>query len=158
MTEILTAYGPKPKTKPNAAGNREEVSYIEKRDKEGHPYLEKNGVVNTYEKRQTYKEEYDIYSMMERYANGDLSVMKTTGTYIDASAMPTNFHEAYNVINSQKEKFDGLPVEIKQKFGNDWVRWASMSGTDEWLAKMGINKPATPNNTEKEVKPENGES
>ena len=155
MVDFLTAYGPKPATKPNTAGNKEEITYSERRDENGHPYLIKTGVKNTYEERQSYKGEYDIYSMLERYANGDNSVMRSNATYIDASEMPSNFHKAYNVMQAAREGFDRLPVETKMLFGNDWVQWAAQSGTEDWLEKMGIKKDEP---VKEEVKNENGES
>lgn len=138
--EFLTAYGPKPKTKANKPGTEEETTYSERRNEQGHPYLVKTGVKNTYQERQELKGEYDIYSMLERYANGDMGVMRNGAQYIDATAMPSNFHEAYNIMTAQREKFNALPVELKQKFSNDWVQWASQSGTAEWLEKMGLNQ------------------
>ena len=93
--------------------------------------------------------------MLERYANGDTSVMRSNAQYIDATAMPSNFHEAYNIMTSQREKFEALPIKIKQKFGNDWVQWASQSGTNDWIEKMGIQKDEP---VKEEVKSENGES
>ena len=159
MPKFYTAYGEKPPTIPNNPGNKEEVTYSERRNEQGHPYLVKTGVKNTYEERQSMKGEYDIYNMLERYANGDTSVMRNNAQYIDATAMPSNFHEAYNIMQSQHEKFEALPVEIKQKFGNDWVQWAAQSGTNEWLEKMGIDiqEPAPEKKKEEEIK-ENGES
>ena len=157
MPKFYTAYGEKPPTVPNNPGNKEEVTYSERRNEQGHPYLVKTGVRNTYEERQSMKGEYDIYNMLERFANGDTSVMRSNAQYIDATAMPSNFHEAYNIMNSQREKFEALPVEIKQKFGNDWVQWAAQSGTEDWLEKMGIQGPA-PEPKKEEVSNENGES
>lgn len=161
MPKFYTAYGEKPPTIPNNPGSKEEVTYSERRNEQGHPYLVKTGVRNTYEERQSMKGEYDIYNMLERYANGDTSVMRNNPQYIDATAMPSNFHEAYNIMQSQREKFESLPVEIKQKFGNDWVQWAAQSGSEDWLEKMGIKKdePVKKDEPEKvEVKSENGES
>lgn len=155
MPKFYTAYGEKPPTIPNNPGNKEEVTYSERRNEQGHPYLVKTGVRNTYEERQSMKGEYDIYNMLERYVNGDTSVMRNNAQYIDATAMPSNFHEAYNIMTAQREKFEALPVEIKQKFGNDWVQWAAQSGTDDWIEKMGIKKDEP---VKKEVKSENGES
>lgn len=155
MPKFYTAYGEKPPTIPNNPGNKEEVTYSERRNEKGHPYLVKTGVRNTYQERQDLKGQYDIYKMLERYANGDNSVMRNGAQYIDATAMPSNFHEAYNIMTSQREKFEMLPVEIKQKFGNDWVQWAAQSGTNEWLEKMGIQKEEP---VKEEVNTENGES
>ena len=160
MPKFFTAYGEKPPTVPNNPGNKEEVTYSERRNEKGEPYLVKTGVRNTYEERQSMKGEYDIYNMLERYANGDNSVMRNNAQYIDATAMPSNFHEAYNIMQSQREKFDALPVEIKQKFGSDWVQWAAQSGTEDWLEKMGIEKMGIKKDEpmKEEVSKQNGES
>ena len=56
---------------------------------------------------------------------------------------------------SQREKFEQLPVKIKQRFQNDWVQWAAQSGTEDWLEKMGIQKEEP---VKEEVKTENGKS
>ena len=155
MPKFYTAYGEKPPTVPNNPGNKEEVTYSERRNEQGHPYLVKTGVRNTYEERQSMKGEYDIYNMLARNGYGVSSRMRNNSQYIDATAMPSNFHEAYNLMTSQREKFEVLPVEIKQKFGNDWVQWAAQSGTKDWLEKMGIQKEEP---VKEEVKTKDGES
>ena len=95
--------------------------------------------------------------MLQRYAAGDTSVMRNDAKYIDTSELPTTVHEFFNLMNAQREKFDALPVAIKQKFDNSFEVWASTSGTGEWLEKMGIQGPA-PEPKKEEVNNNNGES
>ena len=89
-------------------------------------------------------------------------MMRQDGRYIDTSNLPTTIHEYFNLMTAQRDKFNALPVAIKEKFGNSFEVWASTSGTSEWLEKMGIQGPAPEPKKEmsdkKEVGDENGES
>lgn len=139
MVKIFTPYeDEKPKRVPNNPGNIMEPQYKERYDKEGRPYLEQVGEINTYEKIQSYKDEVDPMSIMARYAAGDTTVMANPGWYIDTSKMPTNYIEWRNMMNEQKEKFESLPLEIRNKFGNSFNAWAATAGEPEWIEKMGI--------------------
>ena len=127
-TKFFTAYGPKRPTIPQEPGKRFEPHYVERYDEKGHPYLVKDGETDTYAIIQSHKEECDINLMLQRYAAGD------------TSNLPTTIHEYFNLMTAQREKFNALPLEIKQKFGNSFEEWASTSGTGEWLEKMGLNQ------------------
>ena len=155
-TKIHLPYGDKPPRRCSCAGNRMEPHYVERYDETGHPYLVKDGETDTYAIIQSHKEECDINLMLQRYAAGDDSMMRQDGRYIDTSNLPTTIHEYFNLMTAQREKFNALPVAIKEKFGNSFEVWASTSGTGEWLEKMGIQGPAP--EQKKEVRNENGES
>ena len=154
--KIHRPYGDKPPRRCSCHGNRFEPHYVERYDETGHPYLVKDGETDTYKIIQSHAEECDINLMLQRYAAGDTSMMRQDARYIDTSNLPTTIHEYFNLMTAQREKFDALPVAIKQKFGNSFEVWASTSGTGEWLEKMGIQGP-TPE-PKKEVSNDNGES
>ena len=154
--KIHRPYEDKPPRRCSCTGNRMEPHYVERYDETGHPYLVKDGETDTYAIIQSHKEECDINLMLQRYAAGDDSMMRKDARYIDTSNLPTTIHEYFNLMTAQREKFDALPVAIKQKFGNSFEVWASTSGTSEWLEKMGIQGPAP--EPKKEVSEENGES
>lgn len=129
----------KPEAKPNCAGNIMEPEYRERYDEYGHPYLEKVGEVNTYEKIQSFREQCDVMAILSRYAAGDESALATPGYYIDTTKLPKTYTEYLNMMNEQREKFDQLPLEIRQKFGMNFQNWAATAGEQEWLEKMGIS-------------------
>lgn len=142
MVKIFTPYGDeKPKRVPNEPGNILEPQYKERYDENGNAYLEQVGEINTYEKIQSYRDEVDPMSILARYAAGDTTVMANPGWYIDTSKLPTNYIEWRNLMNEQKEKFNALPLEIRNKFNNNFDNWAATAGEPEWLENMGI----TPN-------------
>lgn len=155
MVKIFTPYGDeKPKRMPNEPGNIMEPQYRERYDEDGRPYLEQVGEVNTYEKIQSYKDEVDPMSILARYAAGDTTVMANPGWYIDTSKLPANYIEWRNMMNEQKEKFDALPLEIRNKFGNNFDTWAATAGEPEWLENMGI----MPNQSAAAAQPNTAES
>lgn len=161
--KIYLPYGPKRPRTASHPGNRMEPHYVERYTETGHPYLVKDGETDTYAIIQSHKEECDINLILQRYAAGDTSVMRNDARYIDTSDIPTNIHEMFNYMNAQREKFDALPVTIKQRFDNSFEVWASTSGTTEWIEKMGLNeKPKTitsekPKDNAKEETVTNGE-
>lgn len=139
MVKIFTPYGDeKPKKLPNEPGNIMEPQYKERYDENGNAYLEQVGEINTYEKIQSYKDEVDPMSILARYEAGDTTVMANPGWYIDTSKMPANYIEWRNLMNEQKEKFDNLPLNIRNNFGNNFDKWAATAGEPEWLENMGI--------------------
>lgn len=139
MIKIFTPYGDeKPKRQPNKPGNIMEPQYKERYDENGNAYLEQVGEINTYEKIQSYKDEVDPMSILARYAAGDTTVMANPGWYIDTSKLPANYIEWRNLMNEQKEKFETLPLEIRNKFNNSFDQWAATAGEQEWIEKMGI--------------------
>lgn len=159
MVKIFTPYGDeKPKRVPNEPGNIMEPQYKERYDEDGNPYLEQVGEVNTYEKIQSYKDEVDPMSILARYAAGETTIMANPGWYIDTSKLPKNYIEWRNMMNEQKEKFDTLPLEIRNRFNNNFDQWAATAGEPEWLENMGIknkNETAKPQpNTEESTKKE----
>lgn len=129
----------KPEAKANCPGNVLEPEYKERYDEKGHPYLVKVGEVNTYEKIQSYRDQCDVMAILSRYAAGDNSALATPGYYIDTTKLPKTYTEYLNMMNEQREKFDQLPLEIRQKFGMNFQNWAATAGETEWLEKMGIS-------------------
>lgn len=139
MVKIYTPYeDEKPKKKPNEPGNIMEPQYKERYDENGNAYLEQVGEINTYEKIQSFRDEVDPMSILARYAAGDTTVMANPGWYIDTSKMPANYIEWRNLMNEQKEKFEALPLEIRNRFNNNFDNWAATAGEPEWLENMGI--------------------
>lgn len=155
MVKIFTPYGDeKPKRMPNEPGNIMEPQYKERYDENGNAYLEQVGEINTYEKIQSYKDEVDPMSILARYAAGDTTVMANPGWYIDTSKLPANYIEWRNLMNDQKEKFENLPLEIRNKFNNNFDQWAATAGEPEWIENMGImpKKEEQPKQTEQDEK------
>lgn len=139
MVKIFKPYGDeKPEAKPNNPGNQYEPEYKERYDENGEAYLEKVGEVNTYEKIQSYRDECDVMAILSRYAAGDETALARPGYYIDTTKLPATYTEYINMMREQREKFDQLPLKIRQAFGMSFEKWAANAGEPDWCEKMGI--------------------
>lgn len=140
MAEIYKAYGKMPPKPTTPSGSRWEPHFVEMYDEYGQPYLVRDGETDTYAEIQSYKDSCDIHVLLERYANGDMSVMARQGQYIDISGLPQTWHEVFNTLQSQRDQFDRLPIAVKEKFGHSFEQWAAQAGTEKWLDNMGYTK------------------
>lgn len=75
---------------------------------------------------QSYRDECDINCIMARY-NPDFGLpvgvdpmkVPTRKAFFADCGDPFDFHRAQQVIAKAHENFDGLPVEVRARFGND---------------------------------------
>lgn len=90
----------------------------------------------------SFAESCSIERILAMCANGDVSALsRVQGAYLDTTVMPKTFRDMLDIVIDGKNKFDCLPIEVKNSFGNDFEKWFSEAGTDEWLNKMGFVKP-----------------
>ena len=134
----------KPEAKENCCGNRMEPQYAERYDENGKAYLEKVGEVDTYEKIQSYRDECDVMAILSRYAAGDETALAAPSWYIDTSKLPSTYTEYMNMMNEQREKFDQLPLSIRNRFNNNFNEYMATAGEESWLKNMGISTKIEP--------------
>lgn len=115
------------------------------------PQLQDDGTIELIEvgKRdlqeyiQSFAEEVTLANILRRYQMGDETALaKVQGTYMDTTVMPKNFREVLDSVISGQNMFDQLPLEVKQKFNNDFNQWFVGIGSDEWMSNMGFEKPS----------------
>lgn len=151
-----TMYSPRERVHCNG-GDREKIEYAPKFKKDGSWVLEETGKSNLYAEIQSHAESCDINNIVRRYAMGEVDVLqRVQGAFGDFTQFPKNLAEQLNAINDAKAQFDSLPIEIKEKFGQNYVQFFEQFGTKEFYEKLGVNfqkeqeKPAE--KVEKEVK------
>lgn len=137
MAKIYSAYGEKKELKANEAGNRLEPICKEVLDEKGKfTGIEPTGeYTDTYKKIQSYKEETDIHTILEKYANGDISVLHArTGKYIDVSAIPNNFNDlmaAYRTAQQTIEKANEIMQNAKIENQQDTINGTNKEETND---------------------------
>ncbi len=113
------------------------------------PHLEKDGTLtlvqdgehNLYEEIQSHKDSTDLQLIINRYMNGDPTVLsRVQGAYGDFSEMPLSLHAAYDLVRKAELDFKKLPAEIQASFDNDPTKFIMSLGSDEWMEKMQISK------------------
>lgn len=82
----------------------------------------------------------ELSVILDKFNAGDISVLhRYNPQYADVSGIPRSLIEAQNLLDSLKEDFNLLPIEIKNKFHNDYYKWIGSYGNSYWMSAMGIS-------------------
>ena len=132
------------------SGERYVDDYVGDLDRNGNLTLKKVGKTDLYEQIQSYADSCDMKLIVSRYMSGDMTALnRVQGIYTDITDMPTNLHEALELIDKAHTDFFTLPLEIRQKFDNSVDNFISEFGTPDFYDKLKITVPE--NNSENEV-------
>lgn len=106
-------------------------------DNDGHIVLEEIGVKNLPEYIDSFRESCDINNLVARFNAGDVTALsRTQGAFFDATALPHTYAEMLNTVINAEQTFNSLPLEIREKFDNSYVKWLSMMDDAEQFALM----------------------
>lgn len=96
-------------------------------EKENHVYLnDPCDWADPYETIQANAVGTDIYEIIGRALNGDSSIdLSSNWDDMDASLFTLPLLDMQEKVNSAKRYFNALPIEIKERFGNDFGKFAS---------------------------------
>lgn len=93
---------------------------------------------------QSHLYETDMQYIMNRLINGDTSVLNNQSPLFgDFTTFPKSYSECIQRVIDAENMFAQLPQDVRDQFGNDWVKWLSQTGTDKWMSAMGIDIPVT---------------
>lgn len=120
------------------AGSDIHVLYSSKLLPNGEIRLTESGKESISEKINAQKKFTDISYIVNRLAMGDTSVLRDGAIYGDFTTVPKSLAESLQIIIDGQSKFDQLPLEVKNKFDNNYYQWIMSSGSPEWMTKMGI--------------------
>lgn len=80
---------------------------------------------NIYEKIQSYKDDTNIYKILNRVLQGDYSVLdKNQGIGFDNEHFPKSINDYHEYVQRCKYKFNTLSPDIKLLFGNNFEQFA----------------------------------
>ena len=89
---------------------------------------------------QSFADSVDIKTILRRSALGDTSALnKVQGFYGDVTGMPKNNAELLQAVIDGQKNFEKLPIEIRQKFDNDFNKFFVTMDTPEWFEKMKMS-------------------
>lgn len=140
-----------------ASGSGEKPSFKMEIDKDGRRSLRRDGVIDVYAQIQSHKDSVDIHYIMERFANGDASVLsKAQGIYGDFTNVPTSVVELQQRVMDAERLFYTLPVDVREKFEHNPSMFYASIGSDAFNEVMGIDKTKdNPATVDKPVTPGN---
>lgn len=111
-------------------------------DSQGRLHLKETGRHDLYAEIQSHADSVDIHVLLQRYAAGDPGALaRVQGAYGDFTQMPSTFAEALNTIIAAEQYFNGLPVDVRAKFGHDFNRFIASMDSPTWLSDAGIVPP-----------------
>uniref|UniRef100_A0AAU8AW17 Internal scaffolding protein n=1 Tax=Dulem virus 121 TaxID=3145598 RepID=A0AAU8AW17_9VIRU len=127
------------------SGDPEKVLYSPVFDKNGVMELVESGRENLYDYIQSFKDSVDIHLILKRYEEGDVSVLsRVQGSYGDFTTMPATYAEALNAMISAENYFNGLPVEVRAKFGHSFQQFLASMDKEDFATKMGFRAEGEP--------------
>lgn len=96
------------------------------------------GKSNLYEYIQSHADSVDITKILERCALiDDYSILNRMPTaFMDVTGMPTNLAEAYAQVQDAKNFFDRMPVNIKEKYDNNFIDFLGDLGSEKFTKNV----------------------
>lgn len=123
-------------------GNPVKVLYGASYDEKGRVILEEKGTENLYDYIQSFAESVDIHVLLKRFSNGEVDVLsKVQGFYGDISGFPTTYADLLNTVAEGEAFFNGLPVDIRSKFGHSFAQFMSALSDGSAFDTLGIANP-----------------
>lgn len=135
-------------------GSPIKIEYESYFDDKGNLELKESGKSDLYMDIQSHADSVDINVILARYANGDEQALnRAQGFYEDVTKMPTSMIDVMNLVMRGENMFNALPVEIKEKFDNNYAAWIASAGSEEWNDKMNVQVPdPVPTEPKEEIK------
>lgn len=135
-------------------GTRIKKELVPRVDEKGRLTLEVGGDYNTDAFIQSWKDSTDMAYILSRLAAGDKSVLgQSSAVYGDLTVAPKTLAEALQLRIDANNAFDRLPDDVKLKFDNDPSEFFRLSGSAEWMEKLGYvrQEPVVSTDNESEV-------
>lgn len=98
-----------------------------------------DGEKNLYAEIQSWKDSVDINKIVDRYRSGEIDILnQVQGTYGDFAGVPKDLAEAIAIAENGKQVFARLPIEVKERFGNNPFIWMKEAGSEKWFDFMKV--------------------
>lgn len=123
------------------SGEVEAPIYSPSVDNEGRITLEVTGTRNISEFINSFRDSCDINNIVARFNAGDASVLsRSQGAFFDATQLPHTYAEMLNTVINAEQTFNQLPLEVRERFENSYVKWISMmDDAEKFAVMMGVS-------------------
>ena len=99
-------------------------------------------IENTDETIQSFAPSTMIENIMARIQAGQTELLtQKNGFFMDTIGLPANYAEVLNLVIKGQEVFEKLPVEIKERFDNDFNKWFVAMDKEDFFEKSGFVTP-----------------
>lgn len=120
-------------------GSGTKTEYQLRISKTNEEILEPIGKSSLYDYIQSHADSVDIHKILERCAmTDDYSYLnRMPAQYMDLTEMPKNLAEAHAMVMDAKEMFDRMPLDIKEKYDNNFISFISSIGSEKFNNVVG---------------------
>ena len=123
MPNFFTAYNTRG-TQPSPTGDGYEPTFEYKVNNKGVKELVQTGKTCVYDKIQASAAQCEVYSILERFDNGDFSVLeKAKGQFGDFTQFPKTLAERQQQLIDAETMFSQLPMAVRKEFGNSFTQF-----------------------------------
>lgn len=93
------------------------------------------GKTSIYDYIQSHADSVDIHKILERCALiQDYSLLsRMPAQFMDTTDMPKNLAEAFSQVKDAENFFDRMPLDIKNKYDNNFIAFLQDIGTDSFM-------------------------
>ena len=133
------------------AGNEFEILYSPKVHKDGTIELVESGRKDLRQEINSWREQTDMSYILRSMAAGTY-IPQEKGYYGDFTNMPSTMAEAYQVMLNAEKSFMELPLDVRNKFDNNYKNWLFMANeeTEKFMDMMGFSNTVEEVEEEKE--------
>lgn len=122
------------------------IIYSPKLLDDGSVQLVESGIETVQDIIDSYKDSCDMSIILKHLEQGDTSVLsQKVPMYGDFTQFPKTYAEALQRVIDAQNDFDRLPLDVRNSFENDYMRWLASAGSEDWVKKMspvlGISNP-----------------
>lgn len=120
------------------SGETERVVYTSKVMENGTILLTPCGKENIKEYINSFVDQTDINYIVQQLSMGNVSVLNNRSPmYGDFTEAPKDLRHAMQIMMDGEKAFYQLPLDVRQKFNNDFRQWLVTAGSESWLKNMG---------------------
>lgn len=141
------SFSDRPARVASPSGSPERQLYTRKIDSAGNKSLEKSGKENVYLAIQLAANGNLAKDLVARATRGDESAIPSADslTYADITGAPKSLLDAENRLIDARSLFDSLPVEVRNKYGNNFRNFLVAVDDGSWLSEAKAEKAARDN-------------
>ena len=123
------------------SGEEDALIYSPSIDNEGRVTLEVTGKRNIRDFIDSFRDSCDINNIVARFNAGDSSALsRSQGAFFDATQLPHTYAEMLNTVINAEQTFNQLPLEVRERFENNYVKWISMmDDAEKFAVMMGVS-------------------
>lgn len=108
-----------PSRRPCGSGERKRPIYQRQCEAGKEATLVKVGESDLQDYIQSFADECDVSRIVQRYANGDASVLqRLQGVYCDVTGVPTDLTTAFQTVSAARAYYETLPEAARREFGS----------------------------------------